>query len=126
MQGDRFTLSYHVPGTLAADLNIRWKAPAPCTLVHVSAVGSNSYAAGLNVGTSADTDGFITKHSIGVSNTPVEKQALADFDGALAGSQFPRIADGDILVLELDYNYAGGGSANASADVTLVLTLEEG
>jgi hypothetical protein len=121
-----FQVAFHVPGTLGADLNIRWTAPFDCQLLHVSAVNSTNYAAGLNVGTSSDTDGYIAKYSIGTANTPVQKEALTDFDGDLSGSQFPHVADGTILVLELDYNYNGGGSAQASADVTIVLTFAEG
>ena len=124
--GGIWQLSFHVSGTLTGDLNIRWTAPCDCTLIHVSAVSSDANAFGINVGTSADTDGFITKYSAGVSNTPVQKEALSDFDGALAGSQYPRISDGDIVVIEVDYNYNGGGSGAASDDPTIVLTFAEG
>ena len=102
--------------------------PTPCTLIHVSAVSSNTEAGGLTIGTSADADGFLTKCSIGISNTPVEKE-FGDFDGALLtepGREPPRLSDGDVLVLALDFNYNGGGSADASADVTIVLTFVEG
>ncbi len=122
----KFQIAFHVHGTLAADLNIRFTAPSDCKLVHVSAGCSDANAAGLQIGTSANTSGYITKYSIGVSGTPVEKQALTDFDGTLAGNQFPRISDGDIIVLVLDFNYNDGGSALASDDVTIVLTFVEG
>ena len=122
----KFQQAYHVPGTLSADLNIRFTAPSDCQLVHVSAVNSTAYAAGLNIGISTDTDGYLAKYSIGVSNTPVEKELITDFAGDLALSQYPRISDGDIVVLELDYDYNGGGSGTASADVTIVLTFLEG
>jgi hypothetical protein len=89
-------------------------------------VNSTAYAAGLTVGTSADADGYLEKYSIGVSNTPVQKEAFSDFSGALSDSQYPRISDGDVLVLALDFNYNGGGAAQASADVTIVLTFAEG
>jgi hypothetical protein len=116
-----FQQSYHVVGTLGADWNIRFYLPFDAQLIHVSAVGSNAYAAGLNIGSSSDTDAYLTKSDIGVSNTPVE------FDrDDFVGDQYPHIADGTIIVLQLDYNYAGGGSANASADVTVVLTFTEG
>ena len=116
-----FTQTYHVPGTLAADLGIRFTVPTNCQLVHVSAVGSNSYAAGLELGTSADADAYLEKCSIGVSGTPVEK-GRSNF----VGSQYPHITDGTIFVITLDYNYNGGGAANASANVTIVLTFTEG
>jgi hypothetical protein len=118
-----FQVPFHVPGTLAANLSIRWTAPFDCQLVHVSAVGSNANDATLAIGTSADTDGFVTAYAIGDSGTPAEKEALTDFDGALAGSQFPHISDGDILVLTLDYDGAAGTAAD---DVTIVLTFTEG
>ena len=121
----KFTHSFHIPGTLSADLNIRFTVPSDCTLVHVSAVASNDSDATLALGTSADTDGFLAACVIGDSNTPVEK-AIANFDGALLtdpGSQPPRLQDGDIFVATLDYDGAAG---TAAADVTLVFTFAEG
>jgi hypothetical protein len=122
--GQKFTLSFHVPGTLGADLNIRYKAPSNCQLVHVSAVGSNTAAAGLTLGSSADVAAYMTKKSIGVSNTPVE----FDFDDFLsyASKAYPRITDGTIVLFALDYDYNGGGGSTASADVTIVATFLEG
>jgi hypothetical protein len=124
--GGIWQLSFHVSGTPTADLNIRWTAPCDCTLIHVSAVSSDANAFGINIGDSTDTDGYLTKYSAGVSNTPVEKEAISDFSGDLAGSQYPRISDGDVLVIEVDYNYNGGGAAQASDDPTIVLTFAEG
>jgi hypothetical protein len=118
-----FQTAFHVPGTLSADLSIRWYAPFACQLIHVQAVGSNANDATLAVGTSADADGYITAFAIGDSGTPVEKEALADFDGALAGSQYPHVADGTIIALALDYD---GASGTAAADITIVLTFTEG
>ena len=121
----KFTMSFHVPGTLSANLNIRFTIPSPCTLIHSSAVASNDSAATLCLGTSADTDGYLVACVIGDSNTPVEKE-VADFDGALltyVGSEPPRLADGTIFVAILDYDGAGG---TAAADFTLVLTFQEG
>ena len=118
-----FQTAFHIPGTLAANINIRWCAPFNCQLVHVQAVGSNANDAELTVGTSADADGYITAFAIGDSNTPVEKEALTDFDGALASSQYPHITDGTIIVLTLDYDGDGG---TAAQNVTIVLTFTEG
>jgi len=123
---NKFQVAFHVPGELAANLSIKWTAPSNCTLVHVSAVQSDGDAAGLNIGSSADRDWYIAKYSIGVSGTPVQKEALTDFDGALADSQYPRISDGDIIVAELDYDYNAGAGSGAASDVTLVLTFLEG
>jgi plastocyanin domain-containing protein len=118
-----FQVAFHIPGTLTANIAIRWTAPFDCQLIHVSAVGSNANNGLLTVGTSADADGYITSYSIGDSGTPVEKELITDFDGALADSQFPHITDGTIIALALDYDGAGG---TATDDFTLVLTFTEG
>ena len=118
-----FQTAFHIPGTLAANIAIKWTAPFNCQLIHVSVVGSNANDAELTVGTSAHVDGYITAFAIGDSGTPVEKEALTDFDGALAGSQYPHIADGTIIALALDYDGDGG---TAAQDVTIVLTFTEG
>jgi hypothetical protein len=122
---NKFTKAFHIPGTLTANINIRFTIPSPCSLVHVSAVASNDSDATMALGTSADTDGFLAACVIGDSNTPVEKQR-ADFDGALltdAGKENPRLADGDIFVITIDYD---GSSGTAADDLTLVLTFTEG
>ena len=123
----KFQQAYHIPGTLSADLNIRSTVPSNCTLVHVSAVASNDSDALITIGTSADADGFLASCVIGDSNTPVEKD-LGDFDGALltlgaSDDEYPRLSDGDILVIALDYDGDGGTAAD---DVTIVLTFAEG
>lgn len=120
-----FQQSYHIPGTLSANINIRFTAPMPCSLVHCSAVASNDSDGTLALGTSADADGFLAACVIGDSNVPVEK-GRADFDGALltdAGKENPRLADGTIFVATLDYD---GSSGTAADDVTIVLTFKEG
>ena len=126
MQGNKRTVAFHIPGTLAANLNIRWTADSDMTLRHISAVASNDSDATLAVGTSADTDGFLAACVIGDSGTPVQKEGAlsGDFDGALVSSNaFPRVSDGDVLVLTLDYD---GSSGTAAQDVTIVLTFDEG
>jgi len=118
-----FQTAFHVPGTLSANLSIKWTAPFDCQLIHVSVVGSNANDATLAVGDSTDADGYITAFAIGDSGTPVEKEAISDFDGALAGGQYPHISDGDIIALTVDYD---GASGTAADDLTLVLTFTEG
>jgi plastocyanin domain-containing protein len=118
-----FQTAFHIPGTLAANVTIKWTAPFDCQLIHVSAVGSNANGGELTVGDSTDADGYITAFTIGDSGTPVEKEALTDFNGALAGSQYPHISDGDIIALALDYDGDGGTATN---DFTVVLTFTEG
>ncbi len=119
----KFSHAFHIPGTLAADIAIRFTVPSDCTLVHVSAVAGNDSDATLAIGSSADTDGYLTATAIGDSNTPVEKETLSDFDGALADSQYPHITDGTIVVLTLDHD---GDSGTAAQNVTIVLTFVEG
>ena len=121
----KFVMACHVPGSLAANDALRYSVPSDCTLVHVSAVASNDSDATLALGTSADTDGFLTACVIGDSGTPVEK-AVANFDGALlsdAGNEHPRLSDGDVFVATVDYD---GASGTAADDLTLVLTFQEG
>jgi hypothetical protein len=124
MSDQTLMLSYHVPGTLAADLNIRFKVPHDMQLIHVTAQGSNAYAAGLSIGTASDATAHLAKSSIGVSNVAVD----FDFDNfATYSSQaYPRISKATYLCLALDYDYNTGGSSQASADVTITLTLLKG
>ena len=122
---NQFSHAFHIPGTLSANLDIRFTVPAPCSLVHVSAVSSNDSDATMALGTSADTDGFLAACVIGDSQTPVEKD-WSDFDGALltdAGKENPHLADGDIFVITIDFD---GASGTAADDLTLVLTFTEG
>jgi hypothetical protein len=120
-----FQQAYHVPGTLAADLAIKFTAPCNCSLLHVSAVASNDSDAKITIGDSTDADEYLTSSAIGDSGTPVE------FDGDdfvdTAGSQhdryYPRIADGTVVAIALDFD---GASGTAADDVTIVLTFAEG
>ena len=119
MQGHRVVLPFHVPGTLAADLDIRWKAPFDCVVKHISAVTSNDSDATLAVGISTDTDSMLTAAAVGDSQVPGEKTrsnfASTNSEGVLN--------KGDILVLTVDYD---GATGTAGADLTIVLTLLEG
>ena len=118
MQGTQFAVAFHVPGTLSADLNIRFTVPRNCQLIHVSAVGSNSNNGILDVGPSDNTDEFLDAVDIGDSNTPAEFDQ-DDFEG----DEFPHILDGEILVITLDHDGDGGTATN---DFTIVLTFTEG
>jgi len=125
MQGQRFALGFHVPGTLSANISIKFTAPADCTLVHVSAVGSNANNGLLTIGDSADADEYLTSSSIGDSGTPAEFDGddFVDTAGATHTLYYPRIVDGTIVVVTLDYD---GASGTATDDFTIVLTFEEG
>ena len=122
--GQFVTHTWHVPGTLAANLSIRLKMAFDAQLIHVSTVGSNAYAAGLQIGNGTTAEAYMVKKSIGVSGTPVVFD-LDDFVDA-ATKTYPRLTKGNILALALDYDYNGGGSAQASADVTIVAAMIAG
>jgi hypothetical protein len=113
-----FQQSYHVPGTLAANVVITFTVPFDCQLVHVSATASNDSDATLILGPSTDTDGYLEAATIGDSGTPEEFER-----GDFVGDQYPHIDDGTIFVATLDYD---GSSGTAAHDFTLVLTFTEG
>ena len=77
----------------------------------------------MTIGTTTDPDGYVTSVAIGDSDMPVEIEAIAEFDGALALGQYPHIADGDIIEIVLDHDGAAG---TATDDFTIVLTFTEG
>jgi hypothetical protein len=118
MIGSKFTLAFHVPGTLAANLSMYWTAQADCQLIHVSANGSNGNNGILDIGPSTDTDGYLDGVDIGDSNVPAEF-VKANF----VNTEFPHILKGTIVALSLDYDGAGG---TATHDFTVVLTFTEG
>ena len=120
-----FSLSFHIPGTLSADLSIRWTAPFNCTLLHVSAVASNDSDALITIGDSADADEYVVSTVIGDSGTPAEfdHDDFVDTAGNAHARYYPRIVDGTIVAIALDHDGDGG---TASQNVTIVLTLAEG
>ena len=120
-----FALSFHIPGTLSADLDITWTAPFNCTLLHLSAVASNDSDALITVGDSDDADEYVVSTVIGDSGTPAEfdHDDFVDTAGNTHSRYYPRIADGTVVKIALDYDGDGG---TASANVTIVLTLAEG
>jgi len=113
-----FQQVFHVPGTLAANITPKFTAPFNYTIIHVSLVASNASDATLKIGTSADDDIFMVAKDCGDSGTPNEYDR-DDF----VGSQYPRVADGDIVVITLDFD---GSAGTAAQNVTLVLTCLEG
>lgn len=121
----KFTVDFHVSGALGADLNIRWTLPSDCTLLHVSAVGSNDGDATFDLGTSSDTDGILDGELVGDENVPNEFD-LDDFDGDLVadpGHDYPHFTDGTVMVLIVDFD---GSDGTATEDLTIVLTFSEG
>ncbi len=105
-----FQQTYHIPGTLTANIAIKFTAHANMSLVHVSAVASNDSDATLAIGKGHDADGYLAAATIGDSGTPKEFD-LDDFDGALltdAGKEYPRIEAGDVVQVDLDFDGASG------------------
>lgn len=113
-----FQHSYHIPGTLSANLGINFTTPCDLQLVHASAVGSNANDGLLKIGSSSDDDAYLASAAIGDSGTP----AVFDRDN-FVGGQYPHIAAGTVVVITLDYDGAGG---TAAANFTLALTFTEG
>lgn len=111
------------PGALSnATYTFSWTVPSDCTLVHISSCQSNATAASSWIlGTSADTNGWITAGSFGVSGTPIEYDTASEFDGALVTGTFPRATDGTIVRLTIT-----GTAANQATDGMMVFTFVEG
>ena len=119
MQGNRNVLCFHVPGTLTANLDIRWKAAFDGRVKHVSAVTSNDSDATITLGVSTDTDEILASTTIGDSQVPVEKTA-ANWASTNETGEFVK---GETLVLTVDYD---GATGTAGDDLTVVITLLEG
>jgi len=119
MQGHRNLISFHVPGTLAANLAIIWTAPFDGRIKKVSSVASNNSDALLEVGTTSDADYYFASHTVGDSSVPSVK-TRADFASTTVDGSFD---EGDVLKLTVDYDGAAGTAAN---DLTIVLAILEG
>ena len=119
MQGLTNVLCFHVPGTLSANLNIRWTVARDCRIKHISAVTSNDSDATLAVGISSDTDSILAATTIGDSGTPDEFTS----SNWASTNTTAALAKGDIAVLTVDYD---GSSGTAGQNLTIVITLLEG
>ncbi|HSF80933.1 MAG TPA: hypothetical protein VLA49_06845 [Anaerolineales bacterium] len=110
--------SYHIPGTLAANITITFKTPFDCQLVHVSAGGSNANNGILDIGYIGALEAYVANKDIGDSDSPAEVTRTG-----FVGGQYPHIAAGTLVNIGLDYDGAGG---TATANFTIVLTFTEG
>jgi len=117
-----FQVAFHVAGSAAANLSFKWTAPCDMTLLHVSAVGSNDGDATMTVGDSDDADEYLASFAVGDSGTPVEKDGddFLDTDGNSHNAYYPRIADGTVVAIAVDFDGDGGTAVD---DLTIVLTL---
>ncbi len=120
MQGTQLIHAFHVPGTLSANLSIKFKVYRDMILQHVSAVASNDSDATLAIAAgTAGTTALLAAATIGDSGTPNEKTVSNWATTNTTG----RLAKGDIVTLTIDYDGASGTAAN---DLTIVLTCTEG
>lgn len=104
-------MTFALEGTLAADYTWDFEAAIDLTIHKVFASASNDSSATLKVGTSSTAEAYITEYAIGDSRTPVRKEAITDFDGSVALSQFPHVSDGTRVLLTLDHDGDGGTAA---------------
>jgi hypothetical protein len=119
MLGDFFTVSVHVPGTLAANETIVFQLPFDCSLVFVSAVGSNANNGILDVGNDGAGEAYVANMDIGDSSEPAVLDEAGDFEGDV----FPHIVKDTIIIAAFDYDGAGG---TATQNFTLVLGFTKG
>ena len=119
----RFCQSYHIPGTLSADLHLYLTLPLPCTLIHVSAVASNATTAPLTIGNSDDADEYLTASPIGQNGTPAEYDGddFVDSSGLTHGRYYPSLDAGTVLHIHQKFHTID--EVDYCADVTLVLTF---
>ena len=121
----KFQHGFHITGALTDNAVITWTAPCDCQLVHVSACASNDSDATLTVGDSADPDEYLTSSVVGDSGTPAEYDGddFVDTVGDTHGKYWPRISDGTVVIVTVDYD---GAEGTAAEDLTVVLTFVEG
>lgn len=119
MIGHHFGRTIHVPGSLAADLEITINVPVDCRLVRVSAVASNDSDATLAIGVDGDADDIMAATAIGDSGTPV----VFDTDDWESTTPLGRLLQGELLQLAVDFDGAAGTAAD---DLTIDLDFIEG
>lgn len=115
----KFTQTIVIPGTLAAPVQYVATVPSPCTIQHISMVQSNAGNARVKIGNSDNDDAYLEYTNLGVSGTPVELSALADW----IGSARPHLSKAEILQIYIDHDGDGGTAAD---DVTMIITFTEG
>jgi hypothetical protein len=119
MLGNHIIWSFHVPGTLAANVAVRFAVPVDCRVTHISAVAGNDSDATMTFGVSTDTDSILAATTIGDSGVP----GVFDRADWAAANETAELAKGDIAVLTVDYD---GASGTAAVDLTVTITALEG
>jgi hypothetical protein len=128
MQGEKFAVSFHLPGTLAANHTLAFKLPFASTLIAISSVAGNASGATITVGTAASPAGYMTAKPIGSAGVPVIHDK-DDWVGALLPpSHVPTVDNVHInaettINIVLDFDGAAGTAAQA---VTIVAYFTEG
>ena len=118
-----FDVAFHVTGTMAADLDIRWNVPDDCQLLHLSAVTSTDDASTMTIGDETTANLHLAAYAIGLGANTVYERGDASAFANWATGQYPRIQDGDTIVIAVDHDGDGGTSG---ANLTLVLRFAEG
>lgn len=115
----RIPYSFNFPGTLAANVVIRFTIPFDAQLIHISAVGTNATDAGLKVGTSLDDDEIFTVSdgAFGRNGVPNEFD-ISDWRPLLNSQGL--LTAGQIVLATIDYD---GVAGTAIQNATLVLTF---
>ena len=119
MQGTMLAIPIVVPGTLTADVAYRFQAPYGMQLVKVVGACNNATSFILDIGTAADTDAYLDAVTCTGAASTTTEWARTDF----VGDQYPKIADGDEVVVTIDYD---GGAGTDAAGVSVTLFLTEG
>lgn len=115
-----FQQTFTIDAALAANHVFTFKAPFAFTIIHVSMSNSSANAGTLDLGPAADADGYKDGATFGVSAACTELAAFTDFDGAVADSQYPRVADGTVVHVTIKDH------ASHMADACVIITCCEG
>jgi len=118
-----FEKCFHINGAMTAAANIRWNAPDDCQLLHVSGVTSNDAATTIEIGDETTAALHLASYDIGAGANTVHERGDNSAFGDFATGQYPRISDGDTVVIAVDHD---GDTGTSGADLTLVLRFAEG
>jgi hypothetical protein len=113
-----FTYSFHIPGTLASDLNLAFCVPVDCQLVHLSASATNANDAVLSLRSPTSGELFLSGVGLGSAEQPAQSWRT-DF----RGGQYPRLHKGSAVQVVLDFD---GDDGRPAQNVTLALTFLPG
>ena len=104
MDGMRFVVGLHGHGTLAANMVAHYKLPCDATLVQVDAVATTAAVGKIDIGTDADSDGYLDDKTFGASNAPATFDR-GDFNGALNPdtAECIHFAKGTVIILTVTH-----------------------